>query len=81
MLDISCEKCESHICHYQKDGPGILKRLYLDRITGLVTDSEKLTCLSCKEVLGIKIVYKKEDRPAYRLFAGSTTKKLAKKVP
>jgi hypothetical protein len=35
LLDITCEKCGNHVCYYQKDGPGILKRMYFDRITGL----------------------------------------------
>ena len=32
LFDIRCEKCGNHICYYQKDGPGILKRMYLDRV-------------------------------------------------
>ena len=32
LLDISCACRQTHICVYQKDGPGILKRMYLDRI-------------------------------------------------
>lgn len=88
LLDISCAKCGSHLFFYQKDGPGILKRMYLDRIyksakyEGL--DKQKLnkipllTCLSCKELLGTPFVYQKEDRLAYRLFVGSVTKKITK---
>jgi len=32
LLDISCAKCGTHLFYYQKDGPGMLKRMYLDRI-------------------------------------------------
>ena len=32
FLIINCEKCEGFIALYQKDGPGPLKRMYLDRI-------------------------------------------------
>ena len=31
-LMLFCEKCSYDLAVYQKDGPGILKRLYLDRI-------------------------------------------------
>jgi len=33
-LLLNCEKCKNPIATYQKDGPGMLKRLYLDRMTG-----------------------------------------------
>ena len=33
LLSISCEECGAHICDYQKDGPGILRRMYLDIIS------------------------------------------------
>jgi len=80
ILDIRCEKCENHIAFYQKDGPGPLKRMYLDRMSGHTVDSDKLACSNCNEILGTKIIYKKEDRPAYRLFVGSVTKKITKAV-
>jgi hypothetical protein len=60
LLNISCVKCNKHVCYYQKDGPGILKRMYADRISGLkFTDKANLICPSCKELLGVPIVYKK----------------------
>ena len=76
MLEISCENCGNHICYYQKDGPGILKRLYIDRIVGLATAKDELTCSKCKQVLGTKTLYKKENRPAYRLYVGSVVKRV-----
>ena len=64
--------------YYQKDGPGILKRLYVDRISGSACKVGKnLLCPDCKQVIGSYIIYKKENRPAYRLFVGSITKDTA----
>ena len=76
-LQLSCEKCKAPLFRYQKDGPGILKRLYVDRISGEVGKGN-LICKKCKTVLGVPIVYEKEKRPAYRLFAGAVAKKIVK---
>lgn len=74
-----CEKCKEKIFLYQKDGPGILKRLYFDRIKSSKNISKKnLVCNKCKTVLGIPIIYQKEKRLAYRLFAGAVAKKIVK---
>jgi hypothetical protein len=80
LLDISCENCGKHVCFYQKDGPGILKRMYVDRIVGIKSINPKanLVCPSCKEILGVPVIYKKEKRPAYRLFTGAILKKISK---
>ena len=78
MLDICCEHCGNHICNYQKDGPGPLKRMYYDRMSGFSTTSSQLVCPKCDSTLGVAIIYEKENRPAYRLFAGSITKKIIK---
>ncbi|MEI7818904.1 MAG: hypothetical protein WCI47_02180 [bacterium] len=79
MLDIRCAKCDGHICYYQKDGPGHLKRMYIDRMIEPPTpEGESFNCQHCQETLGVKITYKKENRPAYRLFVGSVTKKIVK---
>lgn len=79
LLEVSCEKCGHTICQYQKDGPGILKRMYFDRITGIKPSSSKnLICGNCKETLGVPSIYKKENRSAYRLFVGAVTKQITK---
>jgi len=84
FLDIFCAHCAAKVLVYQKDGPGPLKRLYLDRIFA----PEKLTnwqnmplakifhlaCGQCRTILGIPYVYPKEKRPAFRLFAAVTKK-------
>ena len=79
LLDLSCAKCGTRLFSYQKDGSGILKRLYLDRIINLntpINGKSKLECQKCKELLGMLMIYKKEQRPAIRLFAGSVTKNI-----
>ena len=85
LLEIICAKCGETLFFYQKDGPGILKRLYLDRIfdsgggdgKGL-SGTRQLNCTNCKEHLGTMINYEKENRLAYRLFAGAVTKRIVK---
>jgi len=32
LFAVSCATCGTHLFLYQKDGPGIVKRLYMDRI-------------------------------------------------
>ena len=88
VLAVCCAKCGEHLFHYQKDGPGILKRTYLDRIYNskqfenlqnlALNEIPQLICLNCKEHLGVPIVYKKENRLAFRLFEGAVSKKIAR---
>lgn len=88
ILSISCEECGKHICDYQKDGPGLLRRMYLDRISNSKKYSElkgvseknipQFECDPCKRMLGVCVNYEKEDRLAYRLFVGAVTKKIVK---
>jgi len=80
LLDISCEHCGKHLFFYQKDGLGTLKRMYIDRISessGIKLGSN-LICPGCKRILAVSIIYKKENRPALRLFFGAITKKIVK---
>ena len=79
LLQISCEKCGSDVCFYQKDGPGGLRRMYIDRIINPKISLSKKD-FSCPKghILGVKIIYKKEKRPAFRLFVESVTKKIIK---
>jgi hypothetical protein len=88
FLEIKCESCGAFVALYQKDGPGPLKRMYIDRIFSpqKLVDLQKvlfkkisnLTCSHCKHVIGVPIIYKKESRPAFRLFVGAVTKKISK---
>jgi ribosomal protein S27E len=75
LLEIRCGKCDELVCYYQKDGPGLLKRMYIDRISKTYADAgKKLTCHKCNNVLGVRYLYEKEKRPAYRIFVGTVKK-------
>ena len=80
LLDISCEHCGKHLFFYQKDGPGVLKRMYIDRISeaGNIKLVTNLICFGCKRVLAVPVVYEKENQLALRLFVGAVTKKIVK---
>lgn len=80
LLDISCEHCGKHLFFYQKDGPGILKRMYIDRIfeSEKINLNTNLICPECGRVLAVSITYEKENRPALRLFVGAIIKKIVK---
>jgi len=79
LLRISCQKCDTAVCLYQKDGPGNLRRMYVDRISDAKVSlvRKDLTC-SNGHLVGVKIVYEKEKRPAFRLFVDSVVKKIVK---
>jgi len=70
LLNISCQKCAQNTCLYQKDGPGNLIRMYIDRIIDAKVSISKKD-LSCPKghLIGVKIIYDKEKRPAFRLFS------------
>lgn len=79
FLNIFCDSCQSHLALYQKDGSGELKRIYLDRILAPIikhTKSDDFTCSKCKKIIGTFYNYKKETRPAIRLYQGSVYKKV-----
>ena len=79
LLSISCQKCGEHICEYQKDGPGNLRRMYIDRmVDSKVSILRKDLSCSKNHLIGVKIIYEKEKRPAFRLFVDSVTKKIIK---
>ena len=88
MLDVCCRKCENTVVIYQKDGPGNLRRLYLDRIfapknmVGLqssnIKDISILKCPECQEMLGTPYIYTKEKRKSFRLYQDAVIKKIKK---
>jgi len=79
LLNISCQKCGKYICIYQKDGPGNLRRIYIDRIINpKVSTSKKDFSCPLGHLLGVKIIYDKEKRPAFRLFVDAVVKKIVK---
>lgn len=83
MLIMNCAACHGYVMTYQKDGPGPLIRCYLDRIhhpenirclhskCQTKNACPPLVCDSCKILIGIPIVYEKEDRLAYFLKPGN----------
>ena len=88
FLRIFCAKCKNFLALYQKDGPGPLKRMYIDRFFS----PDKLVafqnvplkkiplfcCEKCTQVLGVPFLYYKEQRQAFRLFVGAVSKKIIK---
>jgi hypothetical protein len=90
FLNLHCRKCNNIIAVYQKDGPGNLRRLYLDRIispekiTGLqknnIKDLKPLKCEKCGFIVGMPYIYEKEKRKAFRLFQDAIVKSLRKKI-
>lgn len=87
LFDIKCASCMTHICFYQKDGPGLLKRMYIDRMNGSIYDGTQnlalkdipnLICPKCKKLLGVPMIYEKEQRLALRLFVGAVSKRTVK---
>ena len=79
LLAIACQKCGAAICKYQKDGSGNLRRMYIDRISDAKVSlgRKDLTCAK-GHLIGVKMLYAKENRPAFRLFVDSVTKKIVK---
>ena len=88
FLNVYCGHCQTHVLLYQKDGPGTLFRLYLDRIFAPeslanlqeITDISKvpdLRCPSCKVVIGTPYIWEEEFRKAYLLKQGSFIKKIS----
>jgi len=49
--------------------------MYVDRFINVTPSGQKLVCGGCQHELGVLIDYKKENRPAYRPFAGAAHKK------
>ena len=88
FLNVYCHHCDTKILTYQKDGPGELKRMYLDRIVApenlvklqnlSIKNVPNLICTKCKYIIAIPYVYPKEKRNAFRIFAGAINKKVTK---
>ncbi len=84
LIRILCKRCKAEVLTYQKDGPGWLKRCYLNRIVWPQKlarlqrnrrvrepgDMDALRCESCKAVIGIPTRHK-DARLAYAIVPGS----------
>ncbi len=87
FYNVYCGRCRHWLLLYQKDGPGNIFRLYLDRIhvpeslaslsrvAGRTTKFEGLSCTNCGASIGVPMIYKPENRPAFRLVHGAVVKK------
>jgi len=92
IVNVSCVKCGKLIFVYQKDGPGSLKRCYLNRIIEPeqfsklkkdpnikeTKDLKNLTC-SCGQIIGSPIRYK-DGRLAFHLIHSNFKRSLNKEV-
>jgi hypothetical protein len=89
ILDLYCRVCNTYFATYQKDGPGNLRRMYMDRImlpeelTNLDKQSidkiKMLKCSNCGEAIGSPYIYKKENRKAFKVYQDMVIKKIRKK--
>ncbi|MFH1968501.1 MAG: hypothetical protein ABIJ84_03890 [bacterium] len=89
ILQLSCARCGKKILLYQKDGRGILHRLYLNRILApenlaclqenveSASELERLIC-ECGNIIGIPMQHW-EGRVAFRLINGTFKKQQQKK--
>ena len=80
IYKIHCNGCGKVLYEYQKDGKGALYRLYIDRIIGKkakasVMIQDRLITCDCGKMIDYKYIYRKETRPAIKLFAGAITRK------
>ena len=90
LLNIHCRKCNNLVAVYQKDGPGVLERLYIDRVfepdelvnlqNSDIEGIQPLKCSKCNVVLGTPYIYEKENRKAFRLYEYSVLKKVRKLI-
>jgi ribosomal protein S27E len=82
LINVSCEECKKHFLLYQKDGSGPLKRMYLDRIVEPETKrvGKVLKCDKCGTIIGTFYIYKKENRPAFRIYQNAIIKKIVGRV-
>lgn len=83
FLNIHCGVCGHFLIVYQKDGPGVLQRLYVDRISvspymeprtekfKKISEMPQLVCPNkdCMQPIGAPMLYSKngERRFAYRI--------------
>jgi hypothetical protein len=82
FLDLYCANCKNYLLLYQKDGPGILKRLYLDRILApdKFANVKLLICRKCSRLIGNFDIYEKEKREVFNLIPGTLSKKISKGI-
>ena len=88
IIRVVCASCKKTLFYYQKDGPGWLKRCYLNRIMApekweklqySITEEKDLGNLvcNCGEVLGSPMKHK-DDRLAFKLIRRKFIRKSCK---
>ncbi|MBI5071889.1 hypothetical protein HZB93_03305 [Candidatus Falkowbacteria bacterium] len=89
IIDLSCAVCGQYLFTYQKDGPGWLKRCYLNRviISGQflklfdkkIKDQKEMKNMICQcgTLIGVPMCHK-DKRLAYRLERGKFKRKNSK---
>ncbi|MFH0808758.1 MAG: hypothetical protein V1888_04050 [archaeon] len=89
IINVSCSNCGELLFVYQKDGPGWLKRCYLNRIlepkkysmlqgkTKNLKDFGNLVCEKCGIVIGSPMKHK-DERLAFNLIRGKFKRTLNK---
>lgn len=83
LVHVNCQKCDQQLFIYQKDGPGPLKRCYIDRVHDSSIDLSKpqhpvIKCPNCARKLGCLEIYEKENRPAIYWFVESVVSQACK---
>ncbi len=83
FLFVACGACTTPLFIYQKDGPGALIRYYADRIvwppdlidyspdTAKIGEIGALACGSCDNLIAVPMIYKPENRLAFRAITGA----------
>jgi hypothetical protein len=89
LFAVHCATCGTHLFSYQKDGPGIVKRLYLDRIyqsqayAGVehraLQDVPQLLCPQCGGASRHSHNIRERTMVGFRLFAGVVTTKVRRR--
>ena len=78
IIKVACAACNANLFTYQKDGPGWLKRCYLNRIVepkALASERnfKNLVCV-CGAIIGTSIRHK-DKRLAFHLIRGAFKRK------
>lgn len=73
QVAIKCVNCSEIIFNYQKEGNGAIEKLFLDSILDnfIVKKKAKLTCPKCEKVLGVRFVFGKDKKMAFKVYPGA----------
>ena len=78
VLDVCCKSCKEHIAYYQKDGPGLLKRVYVDRFIDINPNTPGLDGNPVNGFLGGWLDIKKEKEPGVDFYVAAFRKKMVR---